>query len=154
WNGPWGVFVQPYYLYGDIKLGEAQPRMKTDDERYLRAVVFHTFSRPLFELGLLVVDHNLRRRIARRALGGVGVGATLVHRSTATVMTSFGLLGENTHYDAAPASVRNVARLTARVYGRYKLAGGHVALIHDLYVMPNVRDTSEWRALFSGAFEV
>jgi hypothetical protein len=158
WSGPWGVFVQPYYLYGDVKLG-AMPRVKTDDERYLRTLVFRTLVKPLFAYGVVALDHSLRRRIDRRGLAGGGFGATLVNRPDVTFLTSVGLLYEHGEYaenqvqdQIFPAFDRNVVRASLRLYGRYKLP--HVNLIHDIYLIPNVRDLHDLRAMFSGVVEV
>ena len=162
WNGPWGFFLQPYYLYGDVKLSDALPRTKTDDERYLRAILFRQLAKPLFGFGVGVADHSLRRRIDRRVLLSAGVGATLVNRPNLTFLTSLGLGGEFANYGSnklpdmtiVPASSRHLARMSLRLYGRYKLAGGHLALIHDIYLLPNVQDTSDLRALASGVVEI
>lgn len=159
WSGPWGVFVQPYYLYGDVKLG-AMPRVKTDDERYLRTLVFRTLVDPIFAYGVAALDHSLRRRIDRRALMGGGVGATLVNRPGLTFLTSVGLLYEHAEFGVnklpdmsiVPARDRNVVRTSLRLYGRYKLP--HVNLIHDIYLIPNIRDLHDLRAMFSGVLEV
>jgi hypothetical protein len=159
WSGPWGVFVQPYYMYGDVKLGPV-PRVKTDDERYLRALLYHTFSRPLFEYGVIAAYHSLRRRIDRRALVGVGLGATLVSTAVSSVSWDVGLLGEDNHFDpntlpdmsVVPATHRQVARTSMRLYGRYKLP--HINVIHDVYLIPNVQDVADLRAIFSGVVEI
>jgi len=162
WSGRWGVFVQPYYLYGDVKVAPTAPRVETDDERYLRTAVFHSFSDHLFEFGVVVLDHSLRRLIDRRALLGGGLGATLYNRGGITVVTSFGVMAELAQYDAGtlpdmtvvPAFDRDVARESLRVYGRYRLAAGRLALVHDVYIMPNVQDVADLRVLVSGAVEV
>jgi hypothetical protein len=159
WSGAWGVFVQPYYLYGDVKLGP-MPRVKTDDERYLRTLVYRTLVKPLFAYGVVALDHSLRRRVERRALAGGGVGATLVNRPGLTFLTAIGLLYEHGEYDTGkrpdmtvtPAFDRNVVRTSLRLYGRYKLP--HINLIHDIYLIPNVRDLHDMRAMFSGVVEV
>jgi hypothetical protein len=160
WTGPWGVFVQPYYMYGDVKLGTTLPRTQTDDERYLRVLVYHTFQKPLFEYGVMAADHSLRRKIGRRALGGLGVGATLVNTPKLTFLTAVGLLGEVAHFDPntlpdmsmVPALDRSVVRTSLRLYGRYKLP--HVNLIHDIYLIPNVQDLGDLRAMLSGVVEI
>jgi hypothetical protein len=162
WSGRWGVFVQPYYLYGDVKLAPTAPRVATDDERYLRTAVFHSFSDPLFEFGVAVLDHSLRRRVGRRALVGGGVGATLHNRDGITVVTSFGIMAELAHYDSntlpdmavAPAFGRDAARESLRIYGRYRLVGGRLVLVHDVYIMPNVQDAVDLRVLGSGVLEI
>jgi hypothetical protein len=158
WSGPWGVFVQPYYLYGDVKLG-AMPRVKTDDERYLRTLVYRTLVKPLFTYGVVALDHSLRRKIDRRALAGGGFGATIVNRPDLTFLTAVGLLYEHGEYaenqvqdEVFPAFDRNVVRTSLRLYGRYKLP--HVNLIHDIYFIPNVRDLHDMRAMFSGVVDV
>ncbi|HUS27208.1 MAG TPA: DUF481 domain-containing protein [Kofleriaceae bacterium] len=158
WTGPWGFFLQPYYLYGDVKLG-AMPRVKTDDERYLRASVFRTLVKPMFTYGVVALDHSLRRRIDRRALAGGGVGVTLTNQADITFVTSVGLLYEHGEYGEGkvqdqifPAKNRNVVRTSLRLYGIYKLP--HVNLIHDVYFIPNVRDLHDLRAMFSGVLEV
>jgi len=162
WHGPWGLWVQPYYLYGDVKLSDALPRTQTDDERYLRINAFRVLSRPLFAWVAAVFDHSLRRRIGERALVGAGAGATLVDRKHVTFVASLGVLGEDAHFDSntlpdmtiVPPSTRDVARMSLRLYGRYSLACGRVALIHDLFVMPNVQDLGDARVMLSGVVEV
>jgi hypothetical protein len=159
WSGAWGIFVQPYYLYGDVKLG-AMPRVKTDDERYLRTLVYRTLVKPLFTYGVVALDHSLRRRVDQRALAGAGFGATFVNRADLTFLTAVGLLYEHGEYDTGkrpdmtvtPAYDRNVVRTSLRLYGRYKLP--HINLIHDIYLIPNVRDLHDLRAMFSGVVEV
>jgi hypothetical protein len=161
WSGPFGVFVQPYYMYGDVKLG-AMPRVKTDDERYLRTLVYYTFREPLFVYGVAAFDHSLRRKIDKRALAGGGVGVTAVNRPGLTFLAAVGLLYERAYYDGntlpdmtmVPAQDRSVVRTSLRLYGRYKLADGHINLVHDIYLIPAVRDFDDLRAMFSGVLEV
>jgi hypothetical protein len=162
WHGPWGLWLQPYYLYGDVKLADKLPRTQTDDERYLRVNAFRALSRPLFAWIAGVFDHSLRRRIGHRSYVGGGTGATLVDRADVSFVASLGVLGEDTHFDSnvlpdmtvVPASVRDVARMSLRMYGRYRLASNHITLTHDLFVMPDVQDTSDVRVLLSGIVEV
>src|SRR4051812_5093950 len=158
WTGPWGVFVQPYYLYGDVKLG-AMPRVKTDDERYLRTLVYRTLIDPIFTYGVVALDHSLRRKIDRRALLGAGFGATIVNRPGLTFLTAVGLLYEHAEFGSNkvqdqifPAEERHAVRTSLRLYGRYKLP--HLNLVHDIYLIPNVRDLHDLRAMFSGVVEV
>jgi hypothetical protein len=158
WTGPFGVFVQPYYMYGDVKLG-AMPRVKTDDERYLRTLLYYTFREPLFVYGVAAFDHSLRRKIDKRGLAGGGVGVTAVNRPGLTFLTAIGLLYERAYYDGnammmVPEQQRSVVRTSLRLYGRYKLIDGHINLVHDLYLIPAVRDFSDLRAMFSGVLEV
>ena len=156
WSGPWGVFVQPYWLYGDIG------GIKTDDERYLRALVFRALTGPIFAYGAAIYDQSLRRRIDRRGLFGGGFGATFINDTHFTVLASAGVLDEvadfaaNTLMDGtivAPET-RHVTRGSLRLYGRYKLLGGRVALIHDVYLLPAVRDLHDLRAMVSAVLEI
>ena len=162
WHGPWGLWVQPYYLYGDVKLADTLPRTQTDDERYLRVNAFRALSRPLFTWIAGVFDHSLRRRIGHRELVGAGMGATLVANRDVSFVVSLGVLGEDAHFDhnvlpnmtVVPSQVRDVARMSLRLYGRYKLAGERLSIVHDLFVMPDVQDADDLRAMLSAAIEV
>lgn len=59
-------------------------------------------------------------------------------------------LGDGRVADGALAT----ARWSVRVYGRYKLAGGKLALTHDLIVIPSFRATTDdYRILAFGALE-
>src|SRR5688572_11160315 len=128
WTGKIGVFVQPYYLFGDVKLG-ANPRVKTDDERYLRTLLYYTVHDPIFVYGVVAADHSLRRKIDRRVLGGGGAGVTAVNRPGLTFLTAVGLLYEYGEYAGntlpdmtmVPPSDRRVVRTSLRLYGRYRL---------------------------------
>lgn len=161
-SGPWACFAQAYYLYGDIKLSDALPRTKTDDERYFRATLARTFSKPIFVLGFSALDHSLRRRIDRRIVLGAGAGATLVHRDQVTFSASLGVQAERTDYDSnmlpdmsiVPPSTAHLTRASLRLYGSYRLAGHHLAVFHDVYVMPNVRDLADLRVRASGVVEL
>jgi len=162
WAGKFGVFVQPYYLYGDVKLSQTAPRVKTDDERYMRTLVFHTFADPLFAYGVTAFDHSLRRRIDKRALLGGGLGATIVNRPGLTFLSAVGLLYEHAYFDGfvlpdmtvlAVPKDREVVRTSLRVYGRYKIAE-RLNLVHDFYLIPNVRKLDDMRAMFSGVIEL
>jgi hypothetical protein len=156
WDGPWGVFVQPYWLYGDVA------NHNTDDERYLRTLIFRALAKPIFAYGAAVYDQSLRRRIDRRGLFGGGFGATIWDDPQTTVVVSAGLLdevatyGANTLMDGTIISreTRRVARASMRLYGRYKLFHGKLALVHDAYLLPAVRDLDDLRALVSGAIDV
>ena len=161
WSGRFGVFVQPYYLYGDVKLPAAS-RVQTDDERYLRALAFYTFYEPVYAYAVTALDHSLRRKIGNRILAGAGAGLTVVNRPGLTFLTSVGLLYERAHYDGntlpdmtmiEPVD-RKLFRTSLRVYGRYKLIDGHINLVHDIYLIPAIRDFSDLRAMFSGVLEV
>jgi len=166
WTGPIGVFIQPYFLYGDVKLG-AMPRVQTDDERYLRALVYYTFSEPFFVYGVTALDASLRRKIDKRVLAGGGIGLTAVHRPDITFLAALGVfLFERAYYEANPMAMppvpetqRNVVRTSLRLYGRYSL-GGHLNFVHDVYLIPAIRDLtndknfSDLRAMASGVLEV
>jgi hypothetical protein len=52
------------------------------------------------------------------------------------------------------SSTRTTVRASVRVYGRYKLLAGKLALVHDLYLIPAVGDpTADYRILFYGAID-
>jgi len=161
WSGRFGVFVQPYYLYGDVKL-PASSRVQTDDERYLRALAFYTFYDPVYAYAVTALDHSLRRKIGSRGLIGGGAGVTVVNRPGLTFLSSVGLLYERAHYDGntlpdmtmvEPVD-RRLFRTSLRIYGRYKLIDGHLNILHDIYLIPALRDFSDLRAMFSGVVEV
>ena len=45
-------------------------------------------------------------------------------------------------------------RWSVRLYGRYKIAGGKLGLVHDLIVIPAFRDpANDYRILFLGAID-
>lgn len=166
WHGALGVFLQPYYLYADIKLG-AMPRVKTDDERYLRALVYYTFKEPFYVYGVTAYDASLRRKIDARLLAGGGVGLTAVNKPDVTFVTALGLfLFERAYYEGnpmamppVPESRRSVIRTSLRLYGRYKIAE-RLNLMHDIYLIPAIYDLtnnkafSDLRAMASGIVEV
>jgi hypothetical protein len=160
--GSWACFAQAYYLYGDVKLSDTIPRTKTDDERYGRATVARTFAKPIFVLGFTALDHSLRRRIDRRLVVGAGAGATLVHSDLVTFSTSLGVQSEHSDYGSntltdmtiVPPSTVHVTRTSLRLYGSYRLAGRHLTLFHDIYIMPNVRNVADLRMRASGVVEL
>jgi hypothetical protein len=52
-------------------------------------------------------------------------------------------------------NTRTVARFSLRIYGRYKVADGHISLIHDIYIIPSFHDpTGDYRLMFYGAIDV
>ena len=53
-----------------------------------------------------------------------------------------------------PPSTAHLTRASLRLYGSYRLAGHHLAVFHDLYVMPNVRDLADLRIRASGVVEL
>ncbi len=162
WHDRFGVFVQPYYLYADVKTSPVAPRIQTDDERYLRTLVYYTFAEPLFAYGVTALDASLRRRIDKRVLAGGGLGATVVNRPGLTFLTAVGLLYEHAYFDGFTApdmtvlarpTDREAVRTSLRLYGRYKIAS-RLNLVHDIYLIPNVRSLDDLRAMFSGVIEL
>jgi hypothetical protein len=155
WDGPWGLFVEPYGVWGD------SAGKNTDDERFLRIVAFRALSNPAFVFGVLAVDHSLRRKIDERATSGGGVGLTLVESPRLTMVSSIGLIGEVGAYEGttladgtlvAPVT-RHRARVAFRLFGRYQLAN-RLTIIHDVHVLPNVRDVRDVRLVASAIAEI
>jgi hypothetical protein len=108
------------------------------------------------------LDASLRRRIDKRVLAGGGLGATIVNRPGLTFLTAIGLLYEHAYFDGfiapdmtvlARPTDREAVRTSLRVYGRYKIAE-RLNLIHDIYLIPNVRSLDDLRAMFSGVIEL
>jgi hypothetical protein len=146
WRGPWGAYLQPYWLYS--RIGTAAGRVTADDDRYLRTGAFRALSPRWFAFAVGVYDRNLRRRVDHRGLVGAGAGVDLVRAPGALLAASAGVLGEWTAFagdqpliDAEPGATAGPARATARwavrAHGRYQLAGGRLALSHDLLVLPS-----------------
>ncbi|MBA2540896.1 MAG: DUF481 domain-containing protein [Deltaproteobacteria bacterium] len=164
WSGPLGFYVQPYWLYG--RVGTPMGKLTTDNEVYVRTGVFRALTGPLFAYGVTVYDRSVRRQIEHRNLAGAGLGVTLWQCKGSSLLSSVGVLHEVADYggklDKAPlledgregGGLRNTARWSIRIYGRYKLADGKLNLLHDLIVIPSFRDPSDdYRVLFYGAID-
>jgi len=163
WTGPWGVYLQPYWLYS--RIGTAAGRVTADNDVYVRVGAFRNFTRSVYAFGVHVYDHSLRRKIDHRNLFGGGAGVNLVQREAIAISTSLGVLGEVTDFDGdrllidgepgpAITARRTVARGAARLHGRYKIAGGKLALVHDVIVMPAFDDpVDDYRINFSATLD-
>jgi hypothetical protein len=163
WEGPWGFYLQPYWLYS--RIGTAAGRVTADNDIYVRAGVFRNLTRSAFAFAVNVYDHSLRRRVAHRDLFGGGVGMNFVERKPVTFAASIGVLGEVADYDGSPLLIedgapaeptesRTVLRGAFRIHGKYRLGGGRLAVIHDLIVTPALRDpTYDYRVALSGSID-
>src|SRR6185436_2450511 len=162
WDGPWGVYVQPYWLYS--RIGTAMGRVTADNDIYVRLGGFRNLTPSVFVFAVNVYDHSLRRKVAHRDLFGGGAGVNLVQRKPVTFALSAGVLGEVTDFDGdrlliggdpgETTETRPVVRGAGRIHGRYRLGGGKLALVHDVIVMPSVRDPADdYRVLFSGTVD-
>jgi len=159
WDGPWGVYLQPYWLYG--RVGTPMGKITTDDEYYLRLGLFRSLSPHFFAYAVDAYDRSLRRKISHRNLGGGGLGFNPLPGKGTALSLSLGLLGEITDYDGMMfedgtpiESARATLRWSVRVYGRYKLAQGRFSLVHDLILVPSFRDPrDDYRLLLYGAID-
>lgn len=163
WDGPWGAYLQPYWLYS--RIGTAAGRVTADNDIYVRLGVFRKLTRSVYVTAVNVYDHSLRRKVAHRDLFGAGAGLNLVQTKPVLLSTSVAVLGEVTDFEGerleigdepgpATTEIRKVARWAARVNGRYKLAGGKLSLVHDLIVMPSFTDpANDYRILFAGTID-
>jgi hypothetical protein len=164
WDGPWGFYIQPYWMYG--RVGTPMGKLVTDNEVYVRTGVFRTLSGPLFAYGVNAYDRSRRRKIEHRDLIGGGAGVSLVQRAGTSLLTSAGVLGEFANVtdgdvdspmlsDGTRArGIRETLRWSIRLYGRYKIAGGKLALVHDLIVIPSfTAPTDDYRILFYAAID-
>jgi hypothetical protein len=162
WDGPWGVYLQPYWLYS--RIGTAMGRVTADNDIYVRLGMFRNLSRSVFVTAVNVYDHSLRRRIAHRDLFGGGAGLNLVQRPEVLIATSAAVLGEVTDFDGerlvigdevdAITGNRTVVRGAVRLHGRYKLGGGKLSFVHDTIVMPSFQDpANDYRINFSATLD-
>lgn len=162
WDGPWGIYVQPYWLYS--RIGTAMGRVTADNDIYVRLGLFRNLTRSVYVNAVNVYDHSLRRKVDHRDLFGGGVGVTLVQRPAVQITTSAAVLGEVTDFNGERLVIgdevetitgsRTVIRGAARLHGRYKLGGGKLALVHDLVVMPSFADpVNDYRVNFSATLD-
>jgi hypothetical protein len=163
WDGPWGLYVQPYWLYG--RVATPMGKITTDNEIYVRTGLFRSVTKQLFAYAVNASDRSLRRKIDARTLTGAGGGINLLQGKGTSLLASVGVLYELADFDGVrlliddrpgPALTerRQTVRWSVRAYGRYKLAGGRLALIHDLIVIPAFRSPiDDYRILFYGAID-
>ena len=165
WTGPWGLYVQPYWLYG--RVGTPAGKLTTDNEVYVRTGLFRQLAGTQFFIyGVNATDRSLRRKIDYRSLTGGGFGINLVQRPGLSLLTSFGVLHEVANFDDTTledpdgpgtfeaARRRHVARFSGRIYGRYRVADGKLVLVHDLIVIPSFTEPgADYRVLFFGAID-
>jgi hypothetical protein len=164
WSGKWGLYLQPYWLYG--RVGTPIGKLTTDNEIYERTGLFRTLAGPWFAYAVNAYDRSLRRKIAHRDLLGAGAGIRLWQCGPSSLLTSVGALYEVADYkDGSNDSpiigdgtiargLREVGRWSVRVYGRYRLAGGKINITHDVIVIPSFRDPAhDYRILMFGAIE-
>lgn len=174
WEGPWGVYLQPYWLYS--RIGTAAGRVTADNDIYVRLGTFRSLTRSVFVTAVNVYDHSLRRRVSHRDLFGAGGGVNLVQRKAVLISTTAAVLGEVTDFERCPACLpggvdgtqlriggelgpsvdetRKVVRGAFRIHGRYRLGGGKLSLVHDLVVMPSfAHPVNDYRATFSGTID-
>jgi hypothetical protein len=163
WSGPWGVYLQPYWLYGRVGTppGSPVPKLTTDNEYYLRSGLFRSLPHSLFAYAVDALDRSLRRKISSRNLAGGGLGFNPVSRKGIALSVSAGVLGEVAHYyddtafdGDATDGFYTTLRFSGRIYGRYRLGQGKLSLIHDLILVPAFRDpTGDYRLLMYGAID-
>jgi hypothetical protein len=163
WTGPWGLYIQPYWLYG--RVGTPMGKITTDNEIYVRTGLFRQIREtPFFAYAVSAFDRSLRRKIAYRELLGAGAGVNLLQRDGISLLTSVGVLGEVANFKDrtledpdGPGTFetdkrRTIMRWSVRVYGKYRV--GKLSLIHDLIVIPSFTDPrDDYRVLFFGAID-
>lgn len=164
WSGPWGLYLQPYWLYG--RVGTPMGKLTTDNEIYERTGLFRTISGPWFAYAVNAYDRSLRRKIGHRDLLGGGGGVRVWSCGPSSLLTSVGMLYELADYkDGSNDSpmlqdgsigkgVRQTGRWSVRVYGKYRIAGGKLSLTHDVILIPAFHDPgNNYRILAFGAIE-
>jgi uncharacterized protein DUF481 len=160
WDGPWGLYVQPYWLFG--RIASPMGKITTDNEIYLRTGLFRTISDPIFVYAVNAYDHSLRRKIDGRDLLGAGAGVNILQEPGISLLSSVGVLAEYANYGAnmfedhpeRTDEKRFTPRASLRIYGRYKIADGKLALVHDIYLIPSVTDPFvDYRLMFYGAID-
>lgn len=165
WRGPWGLYIQPYWLYG--RVGTPMGKITTDNEIYVRMGLFREIREtPLFVYGVSVFDRSLRRKIDYRNLTGAGGGVNLLQRAGMSLHASVGILGQVTSYKDrtlenpdGPGTIEADKRETSlrwsvRIYGRYRIGEGKLSLSHDLIVIPSFTDPrDDYRVLFFGSID-
>lgn len=162
WRGPYGLYIQPYWLYG--RVGTPAGKLTTDNEIYMRTGLFRDLPGPFFAYAVNAYDRSLRRKIEHRDLLGGGMGAVLYQCGPTSLNTSMGVLGEYSRFDGTELDIpesnarimldgaRQVVRWSVRLYGRYKL--GKLGLVHDVIVIPSFKDPfDDYRILFYGAID-
>jgi len=156
WSGPWGLYFQPYWLYG--RVGTPMGKITTDNEFYLRTGLFRQIREtPMFLYAVSALDRSVRRKIDYRELIGAGAGVSLVQKAGISLHTSVGVLGEIASFEDRTLETdkrRTVMRWSVRLYGRYRIGEGKLSLIHDLIVIPSFTDPrDDYRVLFFGAID-
>jgi hypothetical protein len=151
WSGPWGLYLQPYWLFG--RVGTPMGKLTTDNEIYERTGLFRTITGPWFVYAVNAYDRSLRRKIDHRDLVGGGGGVRIWQCGPNSLLTSLGALYEWTDFKEQNG-VRETGRFSIRLYGRYKIAAGRLAIIHDVIYIPSFRDPGDnYRVLMFGAIE-
>lgn len=164
WSGPWGLYIQPYWLFARVRTPMA--KVTSDNEVYERTGLFRSLGGPWFAYAVNAYDRSLRRKIAHRNLLGGGAGVRLWECGPSSLLTSVGMLYEVADYQdgdndspllqdgSAGRGIRETGRWSVRLYGRYKLLGGKLGIIHDVIVIPSFRDPGDnYRVLMFGAIE-
>jgi hypothetical protein len=162
WDGPWGVYLQPYWLYS--RIGTATGKVTADNDVYVRLGGFLNLTRSIYVTAVNVYDHSLRRKVAHRDLFGAGAGINLVQREAVLITPSVAVLGEVTDFDGDRLVIgdevttisgnRTTARWGMRLRGQYKLGGGKLSLVHDAIVMPSFTNPADdYRINFSGTLD-
>jgi hypothetical protein len=163
WSGPWGLYIQPYWLYG--RVGTPMGKLTTDNEIYVRTGLYREIRETrFFGYGVSVWDRSLRRKIDYRDLTGGGFGVHLLRGKGASLLTSFGVLGQVTSFrdrtlvnPDGPGTFEADARRTtlhwsARIYGRYRV--GNLSFLHDFIYVPTFEDPrDDYRILIYGAID-
>src|SRR6185295_17224908 len=60
WSGKWGIYLQPYWLYG--RVGTPAGKITTDNEIYERTGLFRSLRGPWFAYAVNAYDRSLRRK--------------------------------------------------------------------------------------------
>jgi hypothetical protein len=164
WTGPWGLYIQPYWLYG--RVGTPMGKITTDNEIYVRTGLFRQIRETrFFAYAVSAFDRSVRRKIDYRELLGAGAGMHVLQGDGVSLLTSVGVLGEVANFKDRTLEDpdgntfetdkrRTVMRWSVRIYGRYRLGEGKLSVIHDLIVIPAFTDPrDDYRILFFGAID-
>jgi hypothetical protein len=117
WDGPWGIYIQPYWLFS--RIGTAAGRVTADNDIYVRLGSFYNVASSVFVTVVNVYDHSLRRRVEHRDLFGAGAGLNLIRHTSVVLATSTALLGEVTDFERCPGCLPGVRVLANVLRGEH-----------------------------------
>ena len=143
----WGFSSEQTYQYGTFGA------FQTENDLFSRNFLYYQPRKQVYPYAMLWLESNYRKRIDFRYQVGPGVSWNLLGSDKHRMKCSLTGTYERTHFagndfvnaDPQSSAVIETLRLTGRIYGTHRLAGGKLLLLYEGWFQQSLRFRSNYR---------